>query len=158
MIKNAIKITLRHLWRNRLFTILNILGLTIGISACWVVYRIVDFELSYDKQHPDAERIYQMVGRYNFEGKESGFGGVPLPLAPALAEGITGLELVAPIYDQYFETLTVPATGSSAEKTVEDPRVVATLPAYFDMVPHRWLAGDKQTALDAPNKVVLTES
>ncbi|HZH54252.1 MAG TPA: ABC transporter permease [Sphingobacteriaceae bacterium] len=158
MIKTSIKTTLRYLWRNRLFTILNILGLTIGISACWMVYRIVDYELSYDKQHPEGDRIYQMVGRYRVDGVESGFGGVPLPLAPALTEDMTGVELVVPIYNQYVETLTVPTTGSSPEKTIESPDVVATLSTYFDMVAHRWLVGDKNTALDAPDKVVLTQS
>ena len=158
MISNYIKTTLRHLWRNRLFTALNVLGLAIGISACWVVYRIVDYEMSFDQSHPDAERIYQIVGRFKADGQESGFGGVPLPLAPMLSEGISGVELVAPIYDQYIETLTVPAAGNLPEKKVEDPRVVATRAPYFDMVPYHWLAGSKQGALDAPNKVVLTES
>ena len=155
---NSLKTTLRHLWHNRLFTALNVLGLAIGISACWVVYRIVDYELSFDKAHPDAERIYQMVGRTKVDGQEHGFGGVPLPLAPALSEGISGVELVAPLYDQYIETLTVPAMSNQPEKKVEDPRVVATRTAYFDMVPYRWLAGSKQNALDAPDKVVLTQS
>ncbi|HWK99260.1 MAG TPA: ABC transporter permease, partial [Parapedobacter sp.] len=156
--RNAIKTTFRHLWRNRLFTALNILGLAIGISACWVVYRIVDYELSFDKAHPDAERIYQVVGRFKADGQESGFGGVPLPLAPLLSEGISGMELVVPIYDNYVETLTIPSTGDQPERKVEDPQMVATLPAYFDMIPHRWLAGSKQGALNAPDKVVLTES
>lgn len=156
--RSTIKTTLRHLWRNRLFTALNVLGLAIGISACWVVYSIVDYELSFDKAHPDAERIYQIVGRYKEGGQESGFGGVPLPLAPSLSEGIAGLELVVPLYNQYTETLTIPATGNQPERKIEAPQVVATRPAYFDLVPHRWLAGNKQTSLDAPDKVVLTES
>ncbi len=156
--RNALKTTVRHLWRNRLFTALNVLGLAIGISACWVVYRIVDYELSFDKAHPDAEHIYQIVGRFKADGQESGFGGVPLPLAPLLSEGISGVGLVVPIYDEYVETLTVPSTGNRPEKKVEDPQVVATKASYFDLVPYRWLAGNKQTALDAPDKVVLTES
>ncbi|MEC3879933.1 ABC transporter permease [Parapedobacter sp. 10938] len=135
-----------------------VLGLAIGISACWVVYRIVDYELNFDKSHPDAGHIYQIVGRFKADGQESGFGGVPLPLAPLLSEGISGVELVVPIYDNYVETLTIPATGNQPERKVEDPQMVATLPAYFDMVSHRWLAGSKQDALNAPDKVVLTES
>src|SRR5690606_32220897 len=100
----------------------------------------------------------QIVGRFKADGQESGFGGVPLPLAPLLSEGISGVGLVVPIYDEYIETLTVPATGNRPEKKVEDPQVVATKPSYFDLVPHRWLAGNKRAALDAPDKVVLTES
>ncbi len=123
MIKNNIKTVFRHLWRNRLFTALNVVGLAIGISACWVVYRIVDYELSFDKSHPDAERIYQIVGRFKADGQESGFGGVPLPLAPLLSERVSGVELVVPIYDNYVETLTIPATGNQPEKKVEDPQM-----------------------------------
>ncbi len=158
MIRNAIRTTLRHLWRNRLFTALHVLGLAIGISACWVVYRIADYEISHDRQHPDLDRIYQIVGRFKSQERESGFGGVPLPLAPALSDGVSGVELVVPIYEQYIETLTVPATDDRPEKKVEDPRVVATRPSYFELVPQRWLAGDKRTALDAPDKVVLSAS
>ncbi len=158
MIPHSIKTTLRHLWRNRLFTALNILGLAIGISACWIIYRIVDYELSYDKAHPDVEQIYQVVARFKHDGEESGFGGVPLPLAPSLTQDITGLELVVPIYSNYVEKLTIPAQGGQPEQIVEDPSVTSTLATYFDMVPHQWLAGTKQTALDAPDKVVLTTS
>ncbi|SEL53746.1 ABC transporter permease [Parapedobacter koreensis] len=158
MIRNYLKTTLRHLWRNRLFTALNVLGLAIGISACWIIYRIVDYELSYDKAHPEAAQIYQVVARFKDERGESGFGGIPLPLASSLAQDITGIELIVPIYDQYIEKLTIPALQERLEKIVEDPQLVATLPAYFEMIPYRWLAGTRQTALDAPDKVVLTES
>src|SRR3546814_11537873 len=88
--RNTIKTTLRHLWRNRLFTALTVLGLAIGISACWVVYRIVAYELSFDKVHPDAEPLYQIVGPFKADGKERGFGGGRLPLAPLLSHGLSG--------------------------------------------------------------------
>ena len=61
------KIMLRHLWRQRLFTSLNILGLAIGISACWIIYRIVSHELSYDKNLPGKENIYKVV---SFSGNQ----------------------------------------------------------------------------------------
>lgn len=154
----GLQLTLRKLWRNRLFTALNIIGLAIGISACWIIYRIVDYEMSYDKAHPDANRIYQVVGRFKANGKESGFGGVPLPLAPTLGEGVKGVEMAVPLYRQYVETLTVPAVGNVPARKIEEPAVVATSQDYFDMVPYHWIAGNKQGCLDGPDKVVLTVS
>lgn len=64
MTNSTIKNILRHLWRRRLFTALNILGLAISISACWIIYRIVDHEFSYDAQLPDKENIYQVVSSF----------------------------------------------------------------------------------------------
>src|SRR5690606_129209 len=102
MILNYIKITLRYLWRNRLFTALNILGLSIGICACWTIFRIVDYEFSFDKKHPDGEQIYQVVSNGFFDGEESGFIGVPLGMLPSLNVNIEGLELAVPVYNKYM--------------------------------------------------------
>lgn len=158
MILNYIKITLRYLWRNRLFTALNILGLSIGICACWTIFRIVDYEFSFDKKHPEGERIYQIVNRSIFEGEEGGFGGVPLGILPSLDVNIEGLESVAPVYSQYM--LKVELLGSKgSNQTIEEPEhIIATLPSYFEMVPYQWLLGNPASALDAPDHVVLTES
>ncbi|SEL52303.1 ABC transporter permease [Parapedobacter koreensis] len=158
MIKNYFKTTLRHLWRNRLFTALNILGLAIGISACWVIYRIIDFEFSYDAQLPNSERIYKVISAFNREGKESRMGGVSAPLYQGIEEEITGVESVVPVYGQWVNTLEI-KRENQAPFIQEDPiHIVATNATYFSMLPYTWLAGDKRTALNAPESVVLTES
>src|SRR5690606_39557934 len=99
MLKNYIKTTLRHLWRQRLFTVLNILGLAIGISASWIIYRMVDYEFSFDKKHPDVEQIIQIVS-YSQRGDEPGGGmpGVPKGVYTALVHDISGTEAVVPMY------------------------------------------------------------
>lgn len=158
MLNNHLKMSLRYLWHQRRFTTLNILGLAIGISACWIIYQIVDYEMSFDRNVPDVERIYQIVSHSRSEERESYFGGVPLPVAPSLTYDITGLELIVPVYHQYVEKLVVPEQGDQPSKEFEEPRFIATLPSYFDLVPYQWLAGSKKDALDAPDKVVLTES
>src|SRR5690606_26581480 len=105
MIKNYFKTTLRYLWRNRLFTGLNIFGLAIGISACWIIYRMVDYEFSFDKQQPNAERVFQVVSQSRDQhGRGGGFSAIAKALPPALADGMTGVELVVPIYQQSRET------------------------------------------------------
>jgi len=148
-------ITLRHLWRNRLFTILNILGLAIGISASWIIYRMVSFEFSYDKFEPDRERIFQLT----FLSKtDDGRGGemafIPKGALPALLQNISGIDEVIPVYYQHY----------AAAKTSQNPLIenlteqVATLPGYFKTIGYQWLAGNAEGSLKAPNQVVLTAS
>lgn len=79
MIKNYLKTAMRSLWRNRLFTALNISGLAIGISACWIVFTIIRYEFSYDKDLPGKESIYRIVSNFKNDDKESYNGGVSAP-------------------------------------------------------------------------------
>ena len=57
MIKNYVKIAWRNLWRHKLFTLINIIGLSIGISAALVVYLIVHFDFTFDKFHKDGDQM-----------------------------------------------------------------------------------------------------
>lgn len=155
MLKNYIKTTLRYLWRNRLFTALNVLGLAIGISASWIIFRMVDFEFSYDKKEPDRERIFQLISRMKTEdGRDRGQAFVPTGVLPALLHDVSGLEKVAPLYARHYET----AKTTQMEVNESPSGQLATLPEYFNMVGYTWLAGDQHHALDAPEKVVLTLS
>jgi putative ABC transport system permease protein len=61
MLKNHFKIALRNLWRHRVFSFINITGLSVGITACFFIFMYVAFELSYDKFHTKADRIYRLV-------------------------------------------------------------------------------------------------
>src|SRR6201992_3505287 len=61
MLKNYLRVAFRNLWRHKGFSILNILGLTIGMSACFLIFLYVKFELSYDNFHSKGDRIYRIV-------------------------------------------------------------------------------------------------
>ena len=61
MIKNYLKIAFRNLWRHRVFSLLNITGLTVGMVAFFLIFLYVHFELSYDSFHSKADRIYRIV-------------------------------------------------------------------------------------------------
>lgn len=155
---NSLRFTLRKLWKNHLFTGLNILGLTIGISACWVIFNIVQYEYSFDRSHPDKENIYQIVNRSLSKGKESGFGGIELPLAPYIQENLKQAELVVPIYNQYYETITIKRNQLDPLIFEEQREIMSTTSDYFKMTPYQWLAGHAETALSQPQHVVLTLS
>ena len=158
MLRNYLKITLRQLWRNRLFTGLNIFGLSIGMAACWIIFQMVSYELSFDAAHPNADRIYKVVTLFKFDGKEAGNAGTPKPLAEAIRKEVGGVETVVGLYGSWVPSLKVPqATGKPL--VFEDiDKTVATTDDYFKLVPYAWLAGAENAALAKPNQVVLTKS
>ena len=62
MIRNYIMIAWRNMTRHKVYAIINILGLALGLCACMVVYVIAHYECSYDTFHPEKERIYRIMG------------------------------------------------------------------------------------------------
>ena len=147
MVRIYFKTTLRYLWRNRLFTALNMLGLAVGISACWMIFAIVNYEGRFNKQIPDADRVFQVV---------SSLAGIPRPMVEFVADEIPGIELTVPVHLQTKHDGHGNLPGATI---INDPeKQIATNSQYFDLVQYEWLTGNKATALDAPNKVVLTQS
>src|SRR5690554_4740999 len=97
---NFFKSTMRFFWRQRLFTILNVMGLAIGISASWVIYRIVDYEFSFDRNHPQKEQIYQLIPEDDVSvGALKLSYGIDKGVLPFLLENVSGLDAVVPVYE-----------------------------------------------------------
>ncbi|MBE7171308.1 MAG: ABC transporter permease [Williamsia sp.] len=159
MFKSHIKTILRHLWRHRLFTALNVFGLAISISACWVIYRIIDYEFSFDRKLANRDSIYRVVSGFVFDEKEQYNGGVSAPLYQGVREQIGGLEWVVPVLGRWVQLVEVNNPAGGKPVAIEDPTdIAATDASYFSMVPYKWLAGSQATSLRAPAGVVLTES
>lgn len=160
MLRSYLTLALRQLWRNRLYTSLNVLGLAIGLSACWVIFQIVSFEFSFDRNHPNGDRLYRVVSRFVFDGKESGNAGTPKPLAETMRTQIAGVERSVPTKKHGRITVEVaPAVASAKPYRVDEVKNVwRTTPDYFRIVPYTWLAGDPASALAQPGKVVLSAS
>ncbi len=160
MFRNFFKTGWRALVRNKAYTGINILGLALGISACLVIFLIVNHELGYDTFHPDKERIYRIVGSRQFK-KEApqSLGYIPSPLPMRVRDQLTGLEDVAGFYN-YYAKITVPQAGNEAKvfeslRDIPSPVIVAEAP-YFAVFQYQWLAGNAATALKEPFNVVLT--
>lgn len=146
----------RYLWRRRLFTLLNVLGLAVSISACWVIYRIVSYEYSFDDRLPQKEQTFRLVTGLAYDGKESYNGGASAPLYQGIREQVPGLKRVVPVFKQWIDAVNIP--GQKPLDMAEFKGIVATDSSYFAMIPYIWLAGNPATAFNAPENVVLTES
>jgi putative ABC transport system permease protein len=157
MLKKYFSTTLRYLWRHRLFTVLNIAGLAVSMSASWIIFRIVDYEFSFDRGRPNKENIYRVVTGFVFDEKESYNGGVSAPLYQGARQQISGLDYVVPVMGKWLKAVEVNTTTGKPLIVDEPTGVVATDSTYFSMVPYRWILGNKSTAFNAPENVVLTE-
>lgn len=161
MLKNYFITLTRQLWRNRLYSGLNIFGLSICICVAWIVFRMVDYEYSFDKKIPDAANIYQVVSKSKSANGEGGFDGVSKPVLNALKNQVTGVELVVPMFYKYQHEATVTDKTGAARSFVKadgDIQLVSTSSDYFKLLSYQWVAGDPATALNAPDKVVLTDT
>src|ERR1700753_1562774 len=98
MFKNYFRIALRNFWRNKVFSLINILGLSIGISASLVIFLLVHHEFTFDRFEPQRDRIYR-VGPEEWWPGSDGFrhsGCLPAPMGPAIQKDMTGIDLVVP--------------------------------------------------------------
>jgi ABC-type antimicrobial peptide transport system permease subunit len=141
-----------------LFTALNILGLAVSISACWVIFRIVDYEFSFDKSLANRDKIYRVVTGFVFDEKQSFNGGVSAPLYQGVRQQVDGVDFAVPVLGKWLKAIAVNNNNGKPLMVDEPEGVVATDSAYFAMVPYHWVVGSRATALAGPDKVVLTES
>lgn len=152
MLKNYWIAAWRSLVHNKIYSLVNILGLALGICACLFIYLITRHEFSFDNFHPDRDRIYcvdaSMFGRH--------LNGVPGPLPAAMRGEMTGLQTVAG-FQNYSASVTIPADKDGKPRSFADGgRIAIADPHYFDIFRYRWLGGNAETSLSLPNSVVIT--
>jgi ABC-type antimicrobial peptide transport system permease subunit/AraC-like DNA-binding protein len=156
MFKTYFKIAFRGFWRHKLFTLINIIGLSIGISAFLAIYFIVHYDFTFDKFHKDSDRIYRVVMNMSFQGHKNYLSGGPGPLAEAIKSQATGIEEITPVYTLSPHFVYIDK-DKNAQKRFKDPdRITLVDQQYFKIFNYVWLAGSSQHALDAPGQVVLT--
>jgi putative ABC transport system permease protein len=156
MILNAFKFALRNIRKNKLLASINIVGLTIGISACMVIFLIASYELSFDRFHADGDRIYRIYTRFTggFTGNNR---GVSTGVASAVKDDFAGIEAFTNFHT--FDYKVFVPDGKSEPKEFERVIGIFAGPEYFDVFTFNdWLIGDPKSSLTEPSKVVLTES
>lgn len=153
MLANNFKIILRTLGKQKSFTLIHIVGLTLGLTCCLLIYLFIQHELSFDKFNSQADRIYKVC---SIDKNQTGMhysGGTPYPMAPALRTDMPGLDKVARIH-QHGESL---ATLSDGQKfNLND--VIFAEPELIDIFDLPIISGDLKQTLAAPNQAAITVS
>src|SRR5580704_11426356 len=161
MLKNYLKIAWRNISRHKIYTLINVTGLALGICACLVIYLINSYDLSFDRFHPDGNRIYRIVGEAQRENGEKMFLNSPFSDVAGFQTQIPGFEAQCGYYP-YGANTTIEESGKPNKNFngyLEKGGIasIITGPTYFDIFSYHWLAGNSAT-LDEPFRVVLTHS
>jgi len=156
-----IKLALRQFAQNRSFTALNIFGLSVGIAACLLLFRIVHFEWSFNRQFPHHDRIARIISvETDPSGQVERSSCIPIPAMGAMAQSVPSFELFSRVRE-IWPTLAVPdASGGLSEKKFqvgEDELAFFAEPSFLKIFHWKWLGGDEETALRDINSVVLTQ-
>jgi len=156
MFKLNLKIALRNIWKNRGYTFINILGLSVGMACCILIFIFISYQLSYDQQFKNKDRIFRVVSTWDYaDGNREYSGGVPLPLAPAVHNDFSMLEEVAALQRAGGVLKIRDEAGRVRLKT--DERVFYAEPQFFKIFDFNWLQGNPQKDLVAPNTVAISE-
>ncbi|MFQ5633435.1 MAG: ABC transporter permease, partial [bacterium] len=150
MLKNYFKITLRNLHRQKIYSFINIAGLAIGMACAILILLWVQDELSYDRFHHNADRIYRIVAEWKEPALKS--ARTPGKLAPTIKAEIPEVVYIARV---------MPATKSAfryAEKAFYEEAIAYVDPAFFEMFSFDLLEGDKSNVLENTGTIVITEN
>lgn len=150
MIKNHFKIAWRNLQKNKGNSIINIIGLALGMGISLIIGLWISSEVTYDRFYSKTDRISQVYTRDTFEGAAHTWGGTPAVLGPILKQEHPEIEEVARTASVYH----LLHTDTKSFKTAG----IISDPAFFKLFDFRFLAGDPNNSLATPDAVVLTES
>jgi putative ABC transport system permease protein len=154
MLENYFKITLRNILKNKVYSLINISGLSLGITCCLLTILYIQDERSYDKHHPDAYSLYRVATKMKSGGNEFQMATTPGPLAFTLKQEYPEIDQVTRLvsvpgqqqqiitynHNTYFET-----NGFLADST------------FFSLFAYDFSQGNPVIALQEPNTVVISE-
>lgn len=153
MFKNYLKIALRNLRRAKVYSVINIFGLAVGLACTILIMLWLTDELSFDKFHEDSDQIYRISSHRQNMGSKDLYAGSPAPIGPAA-------QLEFPEVT-HFTRLQSGWTGwyfHYGDKNFMEERLACADPSFFEIFPFEFLKGDPKTALVERYSVVLTEN
>jgi putative ABC transport system permease protein len=150
---NYLKIAWRNLVKNRFFTLLNIAGLAIGVACFLLICLYVTDELSYDRYHEKADRIYRINSDIIFGGTELKLAVASDPMGAALKKDYPEVEEFARIYASEGSKMI-----KKSNAFIQEQNVAYADSTFFDVFTFPAIEGDTHTALNEPNTVVISAS
>lgn len=156
MIRNYLKIAFRNALKNKTFSLINLLGLAIGLAAAMATLLFVEKELSYDTFHKNYDHIYQICLNATFDDKNyEKWSSAPNKMGPYLKENLPEIKQQARILHHEFGNL---AFVSSGEKHLTEKKLFYADPTIFEIFDFNFKEGNPQTALARPNTAVIRRS
>lgn len=152
MFKNYFKVAIRNLFRHKFYSFINIFGLTTGIAVSLLIMFYIFDELSYDKFHTDADRIYQVYLKAQLQGKSIEGSHSCAPFAAASRDEITGVE------DAIRITLWRDVVIRYEDKMFTEKKLLVADSNFFSFFTFDLLEGNEENILNDPNQIILSET
>jgi len=163
MLKNYLKIAIRGLIKQKLYAVINIFGLAIGLACCLIVLGHIGYELSFEDFHENKDRIYRLNGRYVSEDEDIYSARVQSPLGKVLVDEIPEIEKVAIFRQLGSVNLQIGEKSFLSENELDwagykhGGNVLYANSDYLTVFTFPLLVGNPNTVLDEPYSVIISE-
>ena len=151
MFKNYFKTALRSLRKNKLYSVINIFGLSAGLTACLLIGIYINHELSYDKFNANASRIVRATMEYKQAETVNTVANTGTKVGPQFKRTF-------PLIEEYARTFIRSGVVKNNDKVFDEPRILFADEPFFKIFSYHLIEGTAATALDAPNKIVISQS
>ena len=156
MLKNYLIIALRNIKRNKLRSLVHILGLSLGIAICLLIFNVVWHAYSFDKFHTDSERIFRINTVTEWEpGNLFQSSATNGPLGEVIDEEISLIENKGRLYTLYETMVVIPEQNKVIGRS---NKVAFSDPGFFEIFQREWLSGNPERALLEPYSAVISEA
>ncbi|HRJ29255.1 MAG TPA: ABC transporter permease [Cyclobacteriaceae bacterium] len=152
MLKNYLLVAFRNISRQKFYAFLNVMGLTVGIASCLFITMYVKDEISYDRMHPDADRMYRVNLDAKLAAQEIAVAVSCPPMAAALIQEVPEVESVVRVQQNGSVVM------KYEDKAFTQERVFSADSNFFSFFNFPLVEGNSKNALKEPNTLVLTES
>ena len=153
MLLNYLKIAFRNITKNKLHSVINILGLSIGIACSILAFIFVEDLISFNRHNSKLDRIYMVQSQLRVGDNENFSYGTPFPIGPALKDEFPAIEESVRISKAdliYFY--------DSKREMISESNLYYADPEIFNVFDHRFIYGSEKGALDNPDAIVLSET
>lgn len=157
MLKNYIQVALRNLLKNKVYTIINLLGLGVGIASCLLIVLFVTDQFSYDNQHSNGDRIYKIALERKYPNHITNYAIIPHSFSDVIPKDFPEVERVVKMGGPFDDVVVVYENGQD-EKRFEEDFIMSADSNFFKFFDFKVIAGDPNKALQNLNDVVLTET
>ncbi len=152
MFKNYLIISFRNLWRNRLFSAVNVVGLAIGMATCLLIFQYVSFEFGFDKFHQNYKNTYRVINTRSQNGVKIQEGPITYPtVGPAMATEFSEIEVhtrMMPMFSVYLRTENEVFRVDNAHFVDKN---------FLSVLDYPVVVGDRKSALSQPNTLMMSE-
>jgi putative ABC transport system permease protein len=157
MLRNHITLAIRNLFKRKVYSFINIFGLAIGVAVCLVILKYVDFELSFDNFHENADRIYRTTTTSYRNGELRGTGVLSgYAQGPSLLNDVPEIKAYVRTHPMYGGAVISYTRAAGDESTFHEEVIQFVDSTFLDVFTYSAIQGDLRTALDDPNGMVIT--